>query len=168
MIDPSNSQPRWKFGTELNNWRVAFLIFAIAYTVVLLLNLTNMPMQWDETTHLNGALYLNSGLYNKFISNSFYPPLYDAITAISFQILGTSMFSARLISANVLGSFTLGSLRASLRLIQRKNCITLGFFARNHAWLFLDLTFGTSGNYALVFCFGSAFLLFPLATEQAG
>jgi len=99
MIDPSNSQPRWKFGTELNNWRVAFLIFAIAYAVVLLLNLTNMPMQWDETTHLNGALYLNNGLYNKFISNSFYPPLYDAITAISFQILGTSLFSARLISA---------------------------------------------------------------------
>ena len=99
MIDPSSSQPRWKFGATLTNWRVAFLIFAIAYAVVLLLNLTNMPMQWDETTHLNGALYLNSGLYSKFISNSFYPPLYDAITAISFQTLGTSLFSARLVSA---------------------------------------------------------------------
>ncbi len=99
MIDPSSSQPRWKFGATLTNWRVAFLIFAIAYAVILLLNLTNMPMQWDETTHLNGALYINNGLYSKFISNSFYPPLYDAITAVSFQTIGTSLFSARLVSA---------------------------------------------------------------------
>lgn len=99
MIDPSSSQPLWKLGAASNKWRVAFLIFALAYAVILLLNLTNMPMQWDETTHLNGALYLNSGLYGKFVSNSFYPPLYDTITAISFQTLGTSLFSARLVSA---------------------------------------------------------------------
>ena len=68
------------------------MIFAIAYAVILLLNLTNMPMQWDEVTHLNGALYLNSGLYSKFISNSFYPPLYDTITAISFQKLEQACF----------------------------------------------------------------------------
>ena len=99
MIDLSSSQTHRKFGAALTNWRVAFMIFAIAYAVILLLNLTNMPMQWDEVTHLNGALYLNSGLYSKFISNSFYPPLYDTITAISFQTLGASLFSARLVSA---------------------------------------------------------------------
>ena len=99
MIDPPNSQPRWKVRAALTKWRVAFIFFAITYVVVLLLSLTNIPMQWDETTHLNGALYINNGLYSKFISNSFYPPLYDAITAISFQTLGTSLFSARLVSA---------------------------------------------------------------------
>ena len=48
---------------------------------------------------LKRRLYISSGLYGKFISNSFYPPLYDAITAVSFQTLGTSLFSARLVSA---------------------------------------------------------------------
>ncbi len=162
MIDPSSSQPRWKFGATLTNWRVAFLIFAIVYAVVLLLNLTNMPMQWDETTHLNGALYLNSGLYSKFISNSFYPPLYDAITAISFQTLGTSLASARLVSAvfSVLSLWV--AFELAYTLVQRKNCITFGCFAGSHAGLFLGLTFGTTGNYASVLCFGGASFAFSV------
>jgi len=67
--------------------------------VILLLNLTNMPMQWDEVVHLNGGLTLNAGLYSKYVSTAFYPPLYDAVTAVSFQALGPSLFSARLVSA---------------------------------------------------------------------
>ena len=58
-----------------------------------------MPMQWDEVIHLNGALYLNSGLFSKFISNAFYPPLFDTATALSFKAFGISLFSARLVSA---------------------------------------------------------------------
>src|SRR5664279_1724993 len=100
MIDQSNSKPRWiSLKASLTKWRVAFLVFALAYAVILLLNLTNMPMQWDEVVHLNGGLTLNAGLYSKYISNAFYPPLYDSITAISFQALGPSLFSARLVSA---------------------------------------------------------------------
>ncbi len=95
-----SSSPRWnKIKTALDKWRIAFLIFALAYFVVLLLNLTNMPMQWDEVVHLNNALTLNSGLYSNYVSNAFYPPLYDVATAISFQAFGPSLFSARLVSA---------------------------------------------------------------------
>jgi 4-amino-4-deoxy-L-arabinose transferase-like glycosyltransferase len=100
MINQSSSKPRWeKLKADLNKWRLAFLIFALSYAVVLLLNLTNMPMQWDEVVHLNGALYLNGGLYDKFVSNAFYPPLYDSLTSVFFQAFGPSLFSARLVSA---------------------------------------------------------------------
>ena len=74
MINPSSS-PRWdKLRAALNKWRVAFLIFAFAYLVVLLLNLTNMPMQWDEVVHLNGALTLNAGHYGKLCFQRLLPP----------------------------------------------------------------------------------------------
>jgi 4-amino-4-deoxy-L-arabinose transferase-like glycosyltransferase len=109
MIDQSSSNPRWiSLKASLTKWRVAFLVFALAYAVILLLNLTNMPMQWDEVVHLNGGLTLNAGLYSKYVSNAFYPPLYDSITAISFQALGPSLFSARLVSA-VFSVFSLGA-----------------------------------------------------------
>ena len=99
MINQSSSL-RWdKLKAALNKWRIAFLIFALVYLVVLLLNLTNMPMQWDEVVHLNGALTLSAGHYGNYVSNAFYPPLYDAATAIFFQAFGTSLFSARLVSA---------------------------------------------------------------------
>ncbi len=99
MIDPSNSQLLLKFRASFTIWRVGFLFFSLSYAVVLLLNLTNMPLQWDEVVHLNGSLTLNAGLYTKYVSNAFYPPLYDIATAISFQAFGTSLFSARLVSA---------------------------------------------------------------------
>jgi predicted membrane-bound mannosyltransferase len=56
-------------------------------------------MQWDEVNHLNGALYLNSGLYEKFVNNAFYPPLFDSVTALFFKAFGISLFSARLVPA---------------------------------------------------------------------
>ena len=82
-----------------NKWRLAFLVVAVAYGIILLLNLTNQPMNWDEITHLNGALYLNSGLYGKFVSNAFYPPLFDIVTSASFSMFGVSLFAARLVPA---------------------------------------------------------------------
>lgn len=69
----------------------------MSYAVVLLFTLTNMPMQWDETPHLNGALYLNTGSFGKFLGYSFYPPLFDAATACAFQIFGANLFAARLV-----------------------------------------------------------------------
>jgi 4-amino-4-deoxy-L-arabinose transferase-like glycosyltransferase len=99
MIDPSSSQSRLKFGAVFTRWRAAFLVFALLYAIVLILNLTTMPLQWDEVVHLNGSLNLNAGLFTRYISNAFYPPLYDVATAISFQVFGTSLFSARLVSA---------------------------------------------------------------------
>jgi 4-amino-4-deoxy-L-arabinose transferase-like glycosyltransferase len=99
MINPSSSPCLDKLIAILNKWRIALLIFALVYLVVLLLNLTDMPMQWDEVVHLNGALTLNTGHYSNYVSTAFYPPLYDLATAVSFQVFGTSLFSARLVSA---------------------------------------------------------------------
>jgi 4-amino-4-deoxy-L-arabinose transferase-like glycosyltransferase len=114
MINPSSSIPLWdKLKAALNKWRVAFLVFALVYAAILLLSLINLPMQWDEVNHLNGALYLNSGLYSKFISNAFYPPLFDAATALSFQAFGISLLSARLVPA----LFSLLSLWAVFELV---------------------------------------------------
>ena len=39
------------------------------------------------------------GLYNNFVRDSFYPPLYSLFTTVSFDLFGASLFSARLVSA---------------------------------------------------------------------
>lgn len=81
----------------LNKWRVAFLIFALAYIAILILNLANSTLQWDEVIHLNAGLNLKEGLYDKVLSGAFYPPLYDSITSFFFQAFGPSVVSARLV-----------------------------------------------------------------------
>ncbi len=85
--------------TSLSKWRLAFLIFALSYAVLLILNLSNQPIQWDEIVHLNGGLFLKLGQYSTFIHSSFYPPLYDSITMVFYDFFGVSVFSARLVSA---------------------------------------------------------------------
>jgi len=98
MIDQSSSQPRLnQLRLAINKWRLAFLGFAIAYTIILLWNLTNPPIQWDEVSHLNGGNFLYWGLYDKFVNNAFYPPLFDVATFFSFKIFGVSLFAARLV-----------------------------------------------------------------------
>jgi 4-amino-4-deoxy-L-arabinose transferase-like glycosyltransferase len=84
--------------TALNGWRLAFLFFVLAYAAALLLTLLNSPLNWDEVVHLNGALYLNGGYFDRFLSRAFYPPLFDAATALSFNVFGISLFSARLVT----------------------------------------------------------------------
>ena len=75
------------------------MFFAVAYAVLLLLNLTNTPMQWDEVIHLNGGTFLNWGVYDKFVDNAFYPPLFDSITFGFFKVFGVSLLTARLVPA---------------------------------------------------------------------
>ena len=100
MIDQPSSKPLWNsLKGALNKWRIAFLVFALAYFVFILLNLTKQPMNWDEVGHLNRALELQNGLYNNFIRDSFYPPLFSIFTKVSFDLFGASLFSARLVSA---------------------------------------------------------------------
>ncbi len=56
-------------------------------------------MMWDEVTHLNGGLLLSHGQLSQWaLTNSFYPPVYDLLAAISFLVLGPSIFAARLVS----------------------------------------------------------------------
>ncbi|NLF89100.1 phospholipid carrier-dependent glycosyltransferase [Candidatus Bathyarchaeota archaeon] len=81
----------------LNKWRLAFVGFALAYTLILLLLVDYHPIQWDEVIHLNSGNFLYWGLYDKFILNAFYPPLFDVLEFISFETLGVSLFAARLV-----------------------------------------------------------------------
>jgi 4-amino-4-deoxy-L-arabinose transferase-like glycosyltransferase len=99
MIDKSSSRLRLtQLKAELNKWRIAFLVFALFYAVLLVLNLSNVPMQWDEVGQLNGGLFLKLGLCNKFVGNTFYPPLFSSITMVFFDIFGVSLVSGRLVS----------------------------------------------------------------------
>jgi asparagine N-glycosylation enzyme membrane subunit Stt3 len=79
------------------------LIFAVCYLCILVgflvLNLSNMPIQWDEAAHLDNGLFLKLGMYKQFSGNLFYPPLYDALTYLSYNVLGVSVVSARIIDA---------------------------------------------------------------------
>jgi len=85
------------------NFRLAFLVFAICYLSVLvgflILNSSNMPIQWDEAGHLDNGLFLKLGMYKQFSSNLFYPPLYDVLTFLSFSVFGVSVVSARIVDA---------------------------------------------------------------------
>ena len=100
MIDQTSPKPRWiSLKASLTKWRLAFAVLALAYFVFLLLNLTKQPMNWDEVGHLNSALELKGGLFNNFVRDSFYPPLFSCFTTVSFYLFGASLFSARLVSA---------------------------------------------------------------------
>jgi 4-amino-4-deoxy-L-arabinose transferase-like glycosyltransferase len=80
----------------ITKFRLFFLVFALIYTILVSLDLANAPIQWDEAVHLNNALFLLRGEYT--ISNSFYPPLFDAVIVGFFRVLGVTVLSARLVS----------------------------------------------------------------------
>jgi hypothetical protein len=84
---------------HFNRWRLVFFIFLIGYASLLLLSLDYAPIRWDETPHLYGGLLLNRGQFDDYLQESaFYPPLFDAVTAFFFKILGSSLFSGRLVA----------------------------------------------------------------------
>jgi 4-amino-4-deoxy-L-arabinose transferase-like glycosyltransferase len=88
-----------RIASRFNKWRLAFLIFLIVYTALLLLYLDYAPIRWDETPHLYGGLLLSRGQFGEYLRESaFYPPLFDATTSLYFKIIGLSVFSARLVA----------------------------------------------------------------------
>lgn len=99
LVNSSSKSSLKRVHEALNKWRLCFLIFAIVYVFILYLNLANSALQWDEVIHLNAGLNLKLGLYDKVLSGAFYPPLYDSIICFFFQLLGSSLVSARLVSA---------------------------------------------------------------------
>ena len=99
---------------------------------------------------------------------AFYPPLYDLATAVSFQVFGTSLFSARLVSA-VFSVLSLGAVfELAYTMYNGKTAllttILLGimpgyFWLSRQALLEIMLLF---------FVMVGAFVFFPLAPKQAG
>ncbi len=80
-------------------WRIAFAIFLLAYTLLLLLYLDFAAIQWDETPHLVGGLMISRGQIEEYITKYlFYPPLYDVTTALYYLVLGANVFSVRLVA----------------------------------------------------------------------
>jgi 4-amino-4-deoxy-L-arabinose transferase-like glycosyltransferase len=63
------------------------------------LNLSNIPLQWDELNHFNGAILLIRGQIWQYAAiNSFYPPLYNLVTVAYFTIAGASVLTGRLVT----------------------------------------------------------------------
>jgi len=83
---------------SFDRWRLAFLFFALAYALALLATLMVLPLNWDEIVHLNAALNINGGYFDRYLSAAFYPPLFDGAVAVSFNVFGVSLFSARLVT----------------------------------------------------------------------
>jgi 4-amino-4-deoxy-L-arabinose transferase-like glycosyltransferase len=88
-----------RIASRFNRWRLAFLIFLMVYTALLLFYLDYAPIRWDETPHLYGGLLLTRGQFEEYLRESaFYPPLFDVTTALYFKTIGLSVFSARLVA----------------------------------------------------------------------
>ena len=82
-----------------NRWRLVFLLFLLVYAAILLLYLDYAPIRWDETPHLLGGLFLSRGQLQAYTQTYlFYPPLFDFTTALYYLIIGSSVFSARLVA----------------------------------------------------------------------
>ncbi len=82
-----------------NKWRLAFLALVIIYAFLLLLDLSTSPIQSDEITHLNGGIRLLRGQSPTCPEMcSFCPNLFDVVTSGFFKVVGTSVFSSRLVS----------------------------------------------------------------------
>jgi len=58
-----------------------------------------MSMQWDEVSHFNGGLLFATGQFGRWVgTNSFYPPMFDLVTAGFFLFGGASVFAARFVA----------------------------------------------------------------------
>jgi hypothetical protein len=97
----------------INKWRLIFLAFALIYAILVSLNLSKSPIQWDEVIHLNNGLLLLRGDYAGV--GSFYPPLFDVVTMGFFKVLGVTLLSGRLVSV----TFSLLSLWVVFELVYR-------------------------------------------------
>ncbi len=116
----------WLKGGLKDKWRLAFLTFAIAYAVFLLLISGHMSAKWDEVTHLSGGLYLLRGDFDSYLNyNGFYPPMYDLATAAFYSVGGANVFAARAVSL----IFSLLSLSAVFEFGYRLSAPKIGLLA---------------------------------------
>ncbi len=84
---------------RLGKWQLVVVVFALAYAFLVTLNLGYIPLQWDEVNHFNGAILLGRGQIWQYAAiNSFYPPLYNLVTAAYFALAGASVLTGRLVT----------------------------------------------------------------------
>jgi hypothetical protein len=83
---------------KFERWELFFLVFLALFGVVLSYNLAFKSILWDETPHLYGSLLLSQGRIGEYLGVTFYPPLFDAVTAGVFATFGASLFLGRFVS----------------------------------------------------------------------
>jgi 4-amino-4-deoxy-L-arabinose transferase-like glycosyltransferase len=89
---------------RLGKWQFVVVVFALAYAFLVTLNLGYIPLQWDEVNHFNGALLLLRGQIWQYAAiNSFYPPIYNLVTAAYFALAGASVLTGRLVTVTFSG-----------------------------------------------------------------
>ncbi|PVX25597.1 MAG: hypothetical protein CW691_04150 [Candidatus Bathyarchaeum sp.] len=86
------------FAKRFNRWRLVLVLFLVIYAALLSFSLDYALVQWDETQHLVSGLLLSRGELHEYLQFSYYPPLFDITVALTYTLIGSSLFSARLVS----------------------------------------------------------------------
>ena len=129
-----------------SKWRLAFAGFALVYAIILLVNLTRYPIQWDEVVHLNAGNFLYWGNYDKFVLTRV---LSAAIRRHNFSLLQNPRckpLCSPISTSFVLDSFAVACLRISPQHVRRENGVALSCFAGCDAGLLLALPIGSIWN----------------------
>ena len=87
--------------SRLDKWLLAVLVFVVVYAAFLSVNLGLMSMQWDEVNHFTGGLLLVRGQLWQYVqTSSFYPPVFNLVTATYFVVAGASVFVGRFVAVS--------------------------------------------------------------------
>jgi len=94
-----------KFKFTLHQWlsthkyRLALLVFIVAFVAAATYQLDYMSVQWDEMPHLNGGLLLLRGqTWDYMTTYGYYPPLFDLTTTAYFAVFGVNQLAGRLVA----------------------------------------------------------------------
>lgn len=88
-----------RFIQRFNKWRLVLLVFLLFYLALLMFELDYSTVRWDETPHLHGGFLFSQGQFQEYVeTEAFYPPAFDLVTGVFYNILGPSVFSARLVA----------------------------------------------------------------------
>jgi 4-amino-4-deoxy-L-arabinose transferase-like glycosyltransferase len=84
---------------EKYHYRPVLLIFLAIFAVAAIYNLGYMSVQWDEMPHLYGATLLSRGqTWDYMTTYGYYPPIFDLVTTVYFQIFGANQIAGRLVA----------------------------------------------------------------------
>ena len=154
-------------GGFLSKDRLVFVAFAAVYASFLVVNLGYNSIRWDELVHCLGAWQLIHGRFLEYLTSStFYPPMFNLVTAGFFGAGGANMVSARLVSV----TFTVLSVAVLFEFVNRmygsKGCYALRRFLCRNARRGLVFPVCVHRNYVGVLLLIVTVLLFHLAAER--